>query len=594
MDALINSGNLDALKVFTLDDDNNLVTATWSYVDGVISIEKNGAMDFRTSLQSYIMPYEYLLYFYMDSNEKEFSEKLAEEVLNTEIVIAVQDNVTTTKTVDETKEKQEASISSYSYEDRTVNTSTSIMEVCTPRIEITYVDAWCVKYYKENTYSKEELGLGDGEDERIMNISGTATRSTSTGGTPYTETSSGTASTGQRDENGNEITYTYTKYQKVDTTIDTLDIQYNAGTGKTKGNENKFVKAYQETKMYDWQYHRMFKFFLLLEQNEKTNNLLKLTKYLIYKATSESYGVIEYNFDDVFGIQELIIIGGVDGDYIVHIDKSPQEIVITDLATLKKAFRGYSASQKLVEHAEEFLELQNKYRVNAVFAAAVSISETGAGRAGHAVDGKNNWFNIECRHGKSHGRFETYSSAKESIEAFYQQISIKNYYFTAGKYTVREIGMTYCENADAPGGWIENTTTFMGQMFRAAGINSMTGATGAETETGARIIQIARTKLGCRYVWGATGPNTFDCSGFTQWTYKQLGINIPRTSGAQMSGAKRKVSVSQARVGDILWKSGHVGMYIGDNKYIHAPHTGDVIKISGNARGTFTYALQYY
>lgn len=313
MDALINSGNLDALKVFTLDDDNNLVTATWSYVDGVISIEKNGAMDFRTSLQSYIMPYEYLLYFYMDSNEKEFSEKLAEEVLNTEIVIAVQDNVTTTKTVDETKEKQEASISSYSYEDRTVNTITTIEETCTPTIEITYVDAWCVKYYKENTYSKKELGLEEGEDEKIMNIRGTATRSTSTGGTPYTQTDSGTVSIGQNNTKGEEITYTYTKYQKVDTTIDTLDIKYDSGTGKTVGNENKFVKAYQETKMYDWQYHRMFKFFLLLEQNEKTNNLLKLTKYLIYKATSESYGVIEYNFSE-FEIQSFSEMTGIYGN----------------------------------------------------------------------------------------------------------------------------------------------------------------------------------------------------------------------------------------------------------------------------------------
>ena len=58
---------------------------------------------------------------------------------------------------------------------------------------------------------------------------------------------------------------------------------------------------------------------------------------------------------------------------------------------------------------------------------------------------------------------------------------------------------------------------------------------------------------------GSTGPNSFDCSGFTQWVYRQNGIYIPRTSSEQKAAAKKVVSLSELEVGDILWRSGHVG-----------------------------------
>ena len=89
--------------------------------------------------------------------------------------------------------------------------------------------------------------------------------------------------------------------------------------------------------------------------------------------------------------------------------------------------------------------------------------------------------------------------------------------------------------------------------------------------------------LGCRYVWGATGPNTFDCSGLTSWCHKQLGINIPRTSLAQSKSGKA-VSKSDLQPGDLLfWKTtsapvGHVGMYVGNGQFIHAPNKRKPVK----------------
>ena len=109
---------------------------------------------------------------------------------------------------------------------------------------------------------------------------------------------------------------------------------------------------------------------------------------------------------------------------------------------------------------------------------------------------------------------------------------------------------------------------------------------------GATVVAAAYSKLGCPYVWGASGPDTFDCSGLVMWCYRQAGVYLDHYSGSQKeSGAV--IPVSQAQPGDILWKSGHVGIYIGNGQYIHAPQTGDVVKIASNV-GRFTCAVRPY
>ena len=106
------------------------------------------------------------------------------------------------------------------------------------------------------------------------------------------------------------------------------------------------------------------------------------------------------------------------------------------------------------------------------------------------------------------------------------------------------------------------------------------------------VVQVAESYAGSRYVSGGSSPSGFDCSGFTQWVYRQNGIYIPRTSSEQKAAAKKVVSLSELEVGDILWRSGHVGIYIGNGQYVHAPHTGDVVKVSSGV-GKFTCGLRY-
>lgn len=100
-------------------------------------------------------------------------------------------------------------------------------------------------------------------------------------------------------------------------------------------------------------------------------------------------------------------------------------------------------------------------------------------------------------------------------------------------------------------------------------------------ETGNAVVDAALSMLGTPYVYGGAQPGGFDCSGLTSWAYAQAGKSIPRTSGAQWSGGQA-VSVEDMQPGDIVvsYGGGHVGIYIGDGQMVHAPTTGDVVKVS--------------
>lgn len=110
---------------------------------------------------------------------------------------------------------------------------------------------------------------------------------------------------------------------------------------------------------------------------------------------------------------------------------------------------------------------------------------------------------------------------------------------------------------------------------------SSSSSSGSGSDKASRLISIAKSKLGSPYVWGATGPKSFDCSGLTSWCYKQIGITIPRTSRDQGKAGKY-VSKSNLQPGDLIFFNNpisHVGMYIGNGNMIHAPKPGDVVKI---------------
>jgi cell wall-associated NlpC family hydrolase len=95
------------------------------------------------------------------------------------------------------------------------------------------------------------------------------------------------------------------------------------------------------------------------------------------------------------------------------------------------------------------------------------------------------------------------------------------------------------------------------------------------------VVGIAMQYLGTPYVWGGASPAGFDCSGFVMYVYSKIGVSLPHSSYAQY-GYGSPVSRSDLQPGDLVFFDGlgHVGIYVGGGSFIHAPHTGDVVKIS--------------
>lgn len=93
-----------------------------------------------------------------------------------------------------------------------------------------------------------------------------------------------------------------------------------------------------------------------------------------------------------------------------------------------------------------------------------------------------------------------------------------------------------------------------------------------------KVIAAAKTQLGDPYVWGATGPDSWDCSGLVQWAFAQVGIEMPRTSGPQASMG-RAVSVSNLNPGDLVAWSGHIALWLGGGRLLEAQRPGTEVHI---------------
>ncbi len=111
---------------------------------------------------------------------------------------------------------------------------------------------------------------------------------------------------------------------------------------------------------------------------------------------------------------------------------------------------------------------------------------------------------------------------------------------------------------------------------RSSARTSAVASSGDVTASGAAVLAIARRYIGVPYVYGGTTPAGFDCSGFTQYVFAQVGISLPRSSSAQRY-AGRVVSAAEARPGDLIWVPGHVGIYTGNGNHIAARSPGTAL-----------------
>ncbi|WP_225822699.1 C40 family peptidase [Streptomyces naphthomycinicus] len=121
------------------------------------------------------------------------------------------------------------------------------------------------------------------------------------------------------------------------------------------------------------------------------------------------------------------------------------------------------------------------------------------------------------------------------------------------------------------------------------------GETPPASGRAAAAFSAAQSKIGSPYVYGASGPSSFDCSGLTSWAYAQAGVSIPRTSEAQANIGTRIGSASQLQVGDLVFFYGdlhHVGLYAGNGQVLHAPHTGAVVRYESINNMPFQFGVR--
>ncbi|MER6461626.1 NlpC/P60 family protein [Streptomyces sp. NPDC001288] len=121
------------------------------------------------------------------------------------------------------------------------------------------------------------------------------------------------------------------------------------------------------------------------------------------------------------------------------------------------------------------------------------------------------------------------------------------------------------------------------------------GSTGSASGRAGAAFSAAQSVIGSPYVYGASGPSSFDCSGLTSWAYAQAGVTIPRTSEAQANAGTRIYSQSDLKVGDLVIFYGdfhHVGLYAGNGQVLHAPHTGAVVRYEAIGDMTFEFGVR--
>lgn len=115
------------------------------------------------------------------------------------------------------------------------------------------------------------------------------------------------------------------------------------------------------------------------------------------------------------------------------------------------------------------------------------------------------------------------------------------------------------------------------------------------SQRGAAALAAAQGKIGSPYVWGATGPSSFDCSGLTSWAYQQAGQSLPRTSQAQANAGTRIASQSALKPGDlVLFYSDlhHIGLYAGNGQVLHAPKPGAAVRYEPMSNMEFAFGVR--
>lgn len=319
-DNMINNGDENVLNYFTLDDDMNMIVATWTYSDQEgVTFSRSSANEYITKIQQYVMPYQYPLAFFLDTGNESFARELANLSANSDIIMTVFDNVTVTadKTITTTITEQRTRywfeesyteesgkqgtlrIGGQSWGETTSSASEpvprieSIREESTSSLQLTYADAWCVEYEKYFVTERSDTGfvpVGDIErtegdwvagEERIRNTEKIDDET-------------------QRDNYEQLYERTITEVENQTRVVRYIFKENPNREPVLDGNVNKFVdltRKYSGTALSNLESDYGQGLIDILTEREATSNMVELTQWLLQEASKKIYfGLVKYDF----------------------------------------------------------------------------------------------------------------------------------------------------------------------------------------------------------------------------------------------------------------------------------------------------------
>lgn len=622
-------------------------------------------INYRDMVKGYTMPFDYLWALLVVTEDKDFVLQLADLVYGSEIEITVYDNLEVDTDVvvntytKKTKTVTDAQVTVNYFDDTSLQiikepghwedeeedpykvTETEITKTNTLAYTVTKADTWLLTYTQEYVYQKPKTEYPNGRDgytDELDNIDYPTTPNSTSSEDIYGH--AGNLLKEQKDKYedlGYDVVYenidsiddkiynaTVNRYKQTINKIETTS--YTESTGKTvektdiNAEKDNFVTilAKPECKTARTNIQDISSWlFEILEQNESTADMVDLTKYLLYKAYNKDYGVTEYDFSE-YESSSFTDISGNYGDW--DGTGSTQDFInaiapyaVADMEE-HDIYASVTIAQAIVESGWGKDSIAIKYK-----------NFFGMKTSGEHTSGNEYWDGTGvCLNASEGGKsyFRVYDSLKNSVFDHGRNFHVTSTYKKHGvlecisknlgpKEQLRRIALSgYAVNSDGSIAKPDGSRTYdvylyqeIIQKYNLEKYDKMTVDDFESAGGNQEIVDIAKSKLGCPYEWGAKGPNSFDCSGLVYWVYAQKNITVPGSTDGykQYKNTKKEISWNEAQPGDILIifddersaSCGHAGIYLGNDQYIHAPQTGDVVKISTGAKSKFKHVFRF-
>lgn len=255
---------------------------------------------------------------------------------------------------------------------------------------------------------------------------------------------------------------------------------------------------------------------------------------------------------------------GYSGGFVVKVDE-PTTAPILKEEQLNSALEAWLSGEQLSNAKSVFTavrDAEGTYKINSVFTYALMMQECGIGTASSSWVKENNWTSLVA-----YGHIQ-YPTPDANIEKFARMIATGKIYFSQGRDTVYEIGEKYCTSPPPPA-WADGVSKYMMDIYNAAGVNVVMPSVGIGSGGRQEIVELAMQQQGKPYVWGASGPNSFDCSGLVQYVYSSLGISCPRSTSGYKSKKQYEINWSEAeprRYTDYISRRTWIGLQLPDTQ----------------------------